>query len=164
MSTDVLSTVVRLLTEKVGAERYDLWFGNCTRFSLKGSHLLVETPNRFLQDWQRQHYRDAIEAACREAFSSREITAGSETIDSAAVAVEFRANESLGSEQLSVPEVNIRDAKHGPPAADGHHRKNIESPCSNVTLDSPSHLCRNQFTFGSCRITAVKFPRLRRQE
>ncbi len=131
MSKDVLSTVVRLLTEKVGAERYDLWFGTRTRFSLKGSHLLVETPNRFLQDWQRQHYRDAIEAACREAFSCREITAGSELIDSAAVAVEFRVNEALGNEQLPAVEATDRDAKHNEPATE-RQQQTIKSHCSTI--------------------------------
>ena len=69
MSKDVLSTVVTLLTEKVGQDRYDLWFGTQTRFSLEGSNLLVETPNRFLQNWQRQHYRGTLEAAYREALA-----------------------------------------------------------------------------------------------
>src|ERR1700688_1768527 len=85
MSKDVLSTVVRLLAEKIGAERYDLWFGARTRFTLNGGNLLVETPNRFLQDWQCQHYREAVEAACREAL-------GSETTSGDAVSVEFCVN------------------------------------------------------------------------
>src|SRR5262249_12880479 len=80
-----------LLAESLGKERYDLWFGTRTRFTLNGSSLLVETPNRFLQDWQRQHYRGALEAACHKAL-------GCEGTAHEAVTIEFRVNESLASE------------------------------------------------------------------
>jgi chromosomal replication initiator protein len=102
MSKDVLSTVVTLLTEKVGQERYDLWFGAQTRFSLEGSNLLVETPNRFLQDWQRQHYRGTLEAAYREALAdvkTGEVVSSDEAAAGQAVAVEFRVNEALAAER-----------------------------------------------------------------
>jgi chromosomal replication initiator protein len=110
MGKDVLSTVLTLLAEKLGRERFDLWFGAHTRFTLTGSNLLVETPNQFLQDWQRQHYRETLEAVCRQALASEAAeskaegsnAAGSNAVGSKAaasevVSVEFRVNESLAA-------------------------------------------------------------------
>jgi len=107
MSKDVWSTVVRLLAEKIGVERYDLWFGARTRFTLNGSNLLVETPNRFLQDWQRQPLPRAVEAACREALGSG--STGSETTSGDAVAVEFRVNEALNTEALNTGQLLVAE-------------------------------------------------------
>jgi chromosomal replication initiator protein len=132
MSKDVLSTVLRLLAEKIGGERYDLWFGARTRFTLNGSNLLVETPNRFLQDWQRQHYRGAVEAACREALGSG--STGSETTSGDAVAVDFRVNEALNTEALNTGQLVVAEptaSGEGQPSGNAteDHRKEKHSRC-----------------------------------
>jgi chromosomal replication initiator protein len=83
MSKDVMSTVLALLVEKVGRQRFDLWFGSQTHFSLNGATLVVAAPNTFLQNWQRQHYRPELEAACRAATANENC------------AVEFRVRAAL---------------------------------------------------------------------
>lgn len=63
---EVVSAIRAMLADKVGRERFDLWFGAACRLSLHGEILLVELPNRFSQDWVRSHFRLEIEAACAE--------------------------------------------------------------------------------------------------
>jgi chromosomal replication initiator protein len=157
MSKDVLSTVLTLLVEKLGRERFDLWFGDHTRFTLAGGILLVEAPNQFLQDWQRQHYRGTLEAVCREALASHETT-GHETASQAttghatgqamtgdAIAVEFRVNESLsvgqstcaaaGGESNSNVAATQLSEQNGPNVT--HPASNLNSAASNCTAVPP---------------------------
>lgn len=64
--TEVVPSIRRALAERIGGERYDLWFGASTRFRVDGARLTVETANTFLQDWLRKNFRQAIEAAACE--------------------------------------------------------------------------------------------------
>ncbi len=60
---DIVSEVRTFLAEKLGRERYELWFGANTNLLVCGKTLIVETANKFSQDWLRRHYRGSIEAA-----------------------------------------------------------------------------------------------------
>ncbi len=64
--TEIVPAVRRALADRIGGERYDLWFGAATRFRASGERLVVETANAFLQDWLRKNFRRAIEAAACE--------------------------------------------------------------------------------------------------
>ena len=65
--TEIVSALQLALADKVGAERFELWFGANTRLSLaSGMHLTVGVPNQFLQEWLRNNFRREIEAACCE--------------------------------------------------------------------------------------------------
>ena len=64
--TEIVPAVRRALADRIGGERYDLWFGAATRFRASGERLVVETANAFLQDWLRKNFRQAIEAAACE--------------------------------------------------------------------------------------------------
>ncbi len=79
---EVVSAVRAALAEKVGQERFDLWFGASARLDLRDQTMLVGLPNRFAQDWVRSHFRGEIEAACAETLGK-------------SVAVEFQINASL---------------------------------------------------------------------
>jgi chromosomal replication initiator protein len=56
------------LADKVGSERFELWFGGSTRLSLAEGVLTVAVPNRFFQDWLRKNFRRELEASCVEAL------------------------------------------------------------------------------------------------
>ena len=45
------------LTERIGAERYELWFGAQTQLDLSPQRLRVISPSSFLRDWLRSHVR-----------------------------------------------------------------------------------------------------------
>jgi len=83
---EIVSAVRASLADKVGRDRFDLWFGASTRLVLRDDTLLVELPNRFAQDWVRSRFRREIEAACHDALHKP-------------LAVEFRIDASLGQPQ-----------------------------------------------------------------
>jgi chromosomal replication initiator protein len=63
---EIVSTLRRALADRIGAERYDLWFAATTRFDLAQDRLTVAVPNTFIQDWLRTHFRNPLEATARE--------------------------------------------------------------------------------------------------
>lgn len=64
---DIVSAFVRSLADKVGPERFELWFRATARFALADGRLVVSVPNRFFQDWLRRNFRKELDAACLEA-------------------------------------------------------------------------------------------------
>lgn len=58
---EIVSALLAQLAERVGRERYELWFGGQTRLSLRSTALVISTPNRFYQDWLRNHFRRELE-------------------------------------------------------------------------------------------------------
>ena len=79
---EIVSALRASLANRVGKERFDLWFGPSTRLHLRGSALTVEVPNRFCQDWLRTNFRKDIEE-CGEQTLGRPIS------------LEFRIDEAL---------------------------------------------------------------------
>jgi len=63
--TDIVSALRRALIDKVGTQRFGLWFGPNTHFALDEGKLVVGAPSRFLRDWISSNFRSEIEAACR---------------------------------------------------------------------------------------------------
>ena len=59
------------LAERIGSQRYDLWFGRRTRLCVRDSVLLVGVPDAFYQDWLRRHFRVDLEAVCMEVLGRR---------------------------------------------------------------------------------------------
>lgn len=66
---EIVSAIRATLADKVGQERFDLWFGGACRFSLRDETMLVELPSQFRQDWVRSHFRGEIESACAETIT-----------------------------------------------------------------------------------------------
>lgn len=54
------ATFERLLEERIGSTRYDMWFRGSTQFALEGSELRIGVPNRFYLDWLESHYQVEI--------------------------------------------------------------------------------------------------------
>lgn len=74
MITDETQTVLALqasLAERVGRERFELWFGANTRLALEDGSLKVSVPSQFYQDWLRSHFRSHLEASCLEALGKQ---------------------------------------------------------------------------------------------
>ena len=69
MTTDdreIMSALRTALADRVGQDRYELWFGANTRFDLSERTLTVGAPNEFFQQWIRANFRKQIEQACFE--------------------------------------------------------------------------------------------------
>ncbi len=61
--TEIVSALHLALADKVGPERFELWFSGNTRFVLTADELIVQVPSPFYQDWLRNHFRRELEAA-----------------------------------------------------------------------------------------------------
>ena len=67
---EVVSVLRSALADKVGKERFELWFGASTRLELSEGTLTIGAPNRFFNDWLRSNFRGEIEAVCRDALGA----------------------------------------------------------------------------------------------
>lgn len=63
---EIVSALRAALMERVGKQRFDLWFGTTTRLRFDGHTLTVGVPNGFFLDWIRSNFRGHIESACRQ--------------------------------------------------------------------------------------------------
>jgi chromosomal replication initiator protein len=64
--SESVSAIQSLIAEKVGPQRYKVWFKNSTRLSLTKGFLKVDVPNLFVGSWIEDHFTDSINAAARE--------------------------------------------------------------------------------------------------
>jgi chromosomal replication initiator protein len=63
---DIVSAVRRALTDRVGKERFELWFARTSRLSLRGMNLVVAAPNRFSIDWLREQFGAEIASSATD--------------------------------------------------------------------------------------------------
>lgn len=63
---EIVSAIQRRLADKVGEERFALWFGDSVRLKLSGGVLTIEAPNDFMLDHIRSRFRSDLEGACRD--------------------------------------------------------------------------------------------------
>lgn len=66
--TEIVSALQLALADKVGQERFQLWFGASTRLDYDDESLTVSVPNQFYQEWLRANFRQHIEASCEVAL------------------------------------------------------------------------------------------------
>ena len=64
---EIVSVLRARLADRVGQDRYEVWFGPQTRLTIHGETLTVVVPNQFFQDWLRTNFRKDLEASCLEA-------------------------------------------------------------------------------------------------
>ncbi len=82
---EIVSVLRACLSQRLGQERFDLWFATQTRLTVREESLLVETANRFAQDWIRSHFRRDLELTCEETLGRT-------------LAVEVRVDSSLAKQ------------------------------------------------------------------
>lgn len=68
---EIVSALRSALADRVGQQRFELWFGKSTRLELSDGALTVGVPNRFFQDWLRTNFRPHIENACLATLGTR---------------------------------------------------------------------------------------------
>ena len=62
-STDAIQ---QALAEKIGPQKYGIWFKNSTSFTLTGRYLKIGVPNMFIAGWIENHFSSQINQAVRE--------------------------------------------------------------------------------------------------
>ncbi len=65
--TDVVSVICLEIAQRVGADRYDLYFSSVT-FTVMADAVKLNGPNRFYCDWLRSSFGPQIEQACNAAL------------------------------------------------------------------------------------------------
>ena len=138
---EIVSALQLSLAERVGAERFELWFGAHTRLTLGDGGLLVSVQNAFYQDWLRSNFRREIEAACLEATGKS--LAVSFQVD--ATLQEARAAAvSATSQTLREPEIAVSSATAllAPPATLKLHAA-VDAAAN--TANSGSAIARRRF-------------------
>jgi len=63
---DIVSAVRNALIDRVGKERYELWFGETSRLSVRGTGLVVAAANRFSLDWLREQFGAEITSSATD--------------------------------------------------------------------------------------------------
>jgi chromosomal replication initiator protein len=60
-----VTAITESLAERIGREKYKIWFQDCTRFALTEEHLGIGVPNPFLAGWLEGHFLKEIKAAAQ---------------------------------------------------------------------------------------------------
>ncbi|MHC4637459.1 MAG: chromosomal replication initiator protein DnaA [Planctomycetota bacterium] len=73
--TEEITAINETLAEKIGPQKYRIWFKNSVRMSLAEGYLKVGVPNLFIASWIENHFTTEIDQAVKEVTgSSRKIT------------------------------------------------------------------------------------------
>jgi chromosomal replication initiator protein len=70
---DAATMVESRIAEKLGPQRFNVWFKNATRLAFTAEYLRVSAPNHFIGDWIERHFASVIAEAARE-ITGREFT------------------------------------------------------------------------------------------
>jgi len=63
--TDETSAVNEALAEKVGPQKFRIWFKNSTKLTLSDTYLKIDVPNPFIASWIENHFSNEISQAVR---------------------------------------------------------------------------------------------------
>ena len=70
---EIVSAIRARLVERLGKDRYEVWFGSGTGLAVGGDKLVITVRTQFFKDWLRRHFRKDIEATV-EAAVGRPLT------------------------------------------------------------------------------------------
>lgn len=63
---EIVSALRKALADRVGKNRFELWFGESTQWLLGNGTLTIGVTSPFYQDWLRTNFRKDLEAICEE--------------------------------------------------------------------------------------------------
>ena len=61
----IIQAINEALANKVGQQKYRIWFKNSTKLTLAGDYLKVDVPNLFIANWIENHFQNEINQAVR---------------------------------------------------------------------------------------------------
>jgi chromosomal replication initiator protein len=134
--TDVVSTLRLALAERLGLERFELWFGSGAQLVPEPGRVRVEVPFQFTLEWLRKHFRSDIEAAVAEVL-------GGET------AVELRLNPDLADRTRGRGERDDGRESDTPKKA-----RSSESPAGPKRPPGRRYATLDSFVVGDCNRVA----------
>ena len=63
---DTVSLIQSKIAEKVGPQRYKIWFKNATQLTVADGHLKVSTPNLFICGWIERNFSEMVADCARD--------------------------------------------------------------------------------------------------
>ena len=63
---EAVSSLESRIAEKVGPQRFNVWFRNATKFTFAESYLRICAPNPFVGEWIERHFAEVIKEAATE--------------------------------------------------------------------------------------------------
>ena len=66
-----INAINEAIAEKVGSQKYRIWFKNSTKMTLTAGYLKVGVPNLFMANWIENHFSNEITQAVRKVTGSR---------------------------------------------------------------------------------------------
>ncbi len=63
--TDEVSAVNKALAERIGQQKFRIWFKDSTRFTFTDGYLKIDVPNLFISSWIESHFANEISQAVR---------------------------------------------------------------------------------------------------
>ncbi len=66
-----LTRLAQAIAQRVGAQRFHVWFSNSTRLDLKNDGLEIAVPNDFISEWIGRNFTRPIEDASQEVLGCR---------------------------------------------------------------------------------------------
>lgn len=63
---DHVSKLEARIAERLGPQRFNVWFKNATRFTITDGYLHITSPNHFVGEWIERHFADIVSEAARE--------------------------------------------------------------------------------------------------
>jgi chromosomal replication initiator protein len=64
-ATSAIETINGILAEKVGQQKFRIWFKNSTKLTLADGYLKISAPNPFIANWIENHFLTEIREAVR---------------------------------------------------------------------------------------------------
>jgi len=98
--TDIVSALEAALSERIGKDRFALWFGGGVRFRISGQTLQVLAPDQFVLDRLRNQLRRDLQVVCSELRSGPN-------------RIEFRLDPSLSRNGKSSKQYQKKHGKDG---------------------------------------------------
>jgi chromosomal replication initiator protein len=125
---EIVSAIRARLADRLGKDRYEVWFGPGTQLVVRGEELVVTVPNQFFQDWLRSNFRKDLEISSLEVFGKPlalefRIDAAAALAIAPAIAEAARAESQLGARHAS----STNCANHESSAAEAIPRRPLAS-------------------------------------
>src|SRR5215210_7610509 len=65
-----LARLADAIAQRVGQQRFHVWFNNSTKLDLKQDGLEIAVPNDFISEWIGTHFRTPIQEAAHEVLGT----------------------------------------------------------------------------------------------
>lgn len=146
---EIVSVLRATLADKVGKERFELWFGPTTGLDFVEDDLVITTPNQFFRDFLRSSFHAQIDAACSETLGRQP-------------RLIFRIDQSLPNPSPKPPV--IKSATPGlsdsaPAEITPRNPRSADSGCKNKKSPRGKFSSLDDFIVGDCNQMALSVAR-----